>query len=306
MVIPIPSPMPSGAYEFMLADDSGVGVLLNSDASPTQAFVDITQVTGMDNSPFRETFRDHEGADGGFLDAEFEKGRDILLTGMVYSPTEQMEMYLDRLKQNYAPRRTSARLYFWTPGVGLRFINVKPRGVKYDWDTLRRTGTAAIQFAMYAEDPRFYSYPTLTASRSWTASPSSGFGFNFGFNFGFGTNTVPAYDTILVYNNGNRPAPVTITIFGPGINPRIINDTNGGEVLMNITLAGGVDSDELVLDMLNHSVTLNGTANRRNTVVVDNWFLLEPGSNTLRFQLQGGGGNPGQSMMFLEWTGAWR
>lgn len=297
------APLPAGDFEFLFVDNNGNGILLNSDVSPTQAFVDVTEVTGLDNSPFRETFRDHEGAEGGFLDAEFEKGRDILITGVVYSPTSQLETFLDQLKENYAPRVSHNRLYFSTPGVGVRFINCKSRGVRYDWDTFRRTGTLRVQFGLYAEDPRFYSYPSLTTSLGYQTGPSGGFGFNFGFNFGFGTPPATLYDQVHAYNDGNRPAPVTVTINGPGVNPRILNETNAGELLLNMTLVTG---DVLVIDMLNHTVMLNGTANRRDAVAVANWFLLSPGDNIVRFQLAGGSGTVGVSQMTLAWTGAWR
>jgi len=297
------APLPTGDYEFLFVDNNGDGVLLNSDASPSQGFVDVTEVTGLDNSPFRETFRDHEGADGGFLDAEFEKGRDILITGVIYSPTATLESYLDSIKANYAPRTANNRLYFYTPGVGVRYLNCKSRGVRYDWETLRRTGTSKIQFGLYAEDPRIYSYPSLTASLGWVSGPAQGFGFNYGFNFGFGTPPAVLVDQVHAYNGGNRPAPVIVTIEGPGMNPRVLNDTNAGEVQLNLTLLTG---DVLTLDMANHLATLNGTANRRNAVQVDNWFLLAPGDNVVRFQLVGGGGTEGVTRMTLNWSSAWR
>lgn len=297
------APLPAGDFEFLFVDNNGNGILLNSDVSPSQAFVDVTEVVGLDNSPFRETFRDHEGVDGGFLDAEFEKGRDVLITGVIYSPTGLLETYLDQLKRNYAPRTSNNRLYFFTPGVGVRFINCKSRGMRYDWEQSRRTGTMKVQFGLYAEDPRIYSYPSLATSLGWTAGPVEGFGFNYGFNFGFGVAPATLYDQVHAYNDGNRAAPVIITITGPGINPRVLNDTNGGEVLTGLTLLNG---DTLTLDMLNHLAILNGTANRRNAVLVDNWFLLEPGDNVVRFQLEGGGGTVGVTSMALSWNGAWR
>lgn len=310
------TPLPAGDFEFLFVDDSGVGVLLNSDVSPTQGFVDINEVTGLDNPTFRETFRDHEGADGGFLDAEFEKGRDVLLTGVAYAPTNLMEKYLDELKENFAPRTASNRLYFYTPGVGLRFLNCKSRGMRYDWDSMRRTGTARVQFGLYAEDPRIYSYPVLTGSKGWSAAPSGAqFGFNHGFDFGFGvSSSALLYDQIQIWNDGNRPAPANLYISGPGVNPRILNDTNGGELLFNLTLVAG---QVLIIDLVNRTVNIANSltmptpasvprVNRRNALAVDDWFLLEPGANILRFQLAGGGGNPGQTIMLVEWSGAWR
>src|SRR5215831_1073677 len=138
-------------YEFQLNDS---GVRLNTTSAVP--FVDISKVSGLDNAPYRETIRDHEGADGSFIDAEFEKGRDVILEGVVYGNTANVEGYLDTLKSNFAPVTSPIPFYFKPGTVGERLIFVKPRGARYDWDAARRIGTTPIQFLMYAEDPRLY------------------------------------------------------------------------------------------------------------------------------------------------------
>ncbi len=274
--------LPSGPYEFLLTMD---GVLLNSDVSPSQPFVDVTEVVGLDNAPYRETFRDHEGADGGFLDAEFEKGREIVITGTVYSPTGMMEGFLDQLKRNYAPSQTLLPLYFWTPGVGVRFLLVKPRGCRYNWQQGRRTGQVPIQFGVYAEDPRIYTYPGQVVLSPLLGQVDVGFGFDFGFNIDFGgMGSFQGYS--VCYNYGNRPAPILFTIYGPCSQPILINDKGDHRLQASLALTA---VDELVLDTLNHTAQLNGTANRRNTIVQDDWFFLEPGPNNIRFLAPGGG-----------------
>src|SRR5881392_2280689 len=88
-------------YTFQYRDN---GVILNSDpVDPTDPFVDIIKVTGLDSAEYRSTERDREGQDGGFADAEFEKMRTIVLEGTVYCPTDVIESYLDSLKGNYGP-----------------------------------------------------------------------------------------------------------------------------------------------------------------------------------------------------------
>lgn len=274
--------LPSEAYEFLLVDDSGEGVTLNTDATAFAPFVDIDKVSGLDQPDFRETFRDHEGVDGGFLDAEFEKGRDIVLGGTVYGPSVLLESYLDNLKHSYAPRRTPTKFFFYVPGVGLRYVYVKPRGVRYDWDQARRTGQSPIQFRMYAEDPRLYSYPSMIQEVPLVAYQTSGFGFNLGFSFGFGGSTIS--DGFTAVNTGNRSAPLVVTIYGPCRIPRLVNDTTGQALIVNITLGA---NDVLVVDMLNHTVQFNGVG-RRNLVTSNGWFLVAPRANSLRFQAGGG------------------
>lgn len=162
-----------GDYEFQLND---TGVRLNT--GNVVPFVDITKVTGLDNAPYRETIRDHEGTDGGFLDAEFERGRDIILEGIIYCDGSSVEPYLDSLKYNYGPVRTPIPLYFKSSGVLERVIFVKPRGFHFDWETARRLGITNAQFLMYAEDPRIYTNILNSIVIPFGGSATTGFGFN--------------------------------------------------------------------------------------------------------------------------------
>src|SRR5687768_9358567 len=98
-------------FSYQLGD---AGIILNPDSLSTP-FVDITRVTGLDSPPFRTTERDHEGTDGGFMDAEYEKGRPIILEGLAYANGSELESFLDDLKANFAPSRTLLPFYFKKP-----------------------------------------------------------------------------------------------------------------------------------------------------------------------------------------------
>src|SRR5258706_12439964 len=131
------------------------GPLINTDAAGLP-FIDVTKVVGLDSAPFRETIRDHEGTDGGFIDAEFETGRDVSIEGTIYASTSTIEGYCDQLKENFAPSTVALPLVLKAPGVAERVILVKPRCARYNWDTARRVGMSPVQLLMYAEDPRIY------------------------------------------------------------------------------------------------------------------------------------------------------
>lgn len=255
------------------------GVILNSDVTAT--FVDIENVKGYDSAPFRTTERDHEGDDGGFMDAEFEKGRDIVLDGTIYGSADTLESYLDSLKENWAPSRVQIPLYVKAPGVTERVLFGKPLGIKYDWSAARRTSQITVQFGFYAEDPRIYDASLLTANLPLGATVFSGFGFNLAFNFGFG-GVSSTNDAVQVVNGGNRPTPPVIRINGPIENPILISDTAGKTMTFSpLTLLSGEYID---VDMKNKTVKLNGNTNRRNTLIAPTWFYLEKGANTLRLR----------------------
>jgi hypothetical protein len=285
---------------FQLSD---TGIILNDDLLGNVPFVDVETVTGLDSAPFRQTKRDHEGVDGGFMDAEFEQGRDISIQGILYSNGNPLEPFLDSLKANWAPSTTLIPLYILVNDVGLRVIFVKPLGVQYDWDALRRLGMAAVTFTCYAEDPRIYSGSLQSVIIPLGAFVLTGFGFNLGFSFSFGGVSTTS-DGQFVYNTGNRPAPVILTITGPVVNPIILNDTTGSTMTFNITLGVG---ETLVIDTQYHTVRLNGTTNRRTVMTTPGWFMLAPapiapsGGNFIRFRATSGTGT-----LTVAYRASWR
>lgn len=279
-------------FTFRLGD---TGQVLNSDVSTT--FVDVLKVVGLDSAPFRTTERDHEGDDGGFMDAQFEKGRSIVIDGEAYGTVGTLEPFLDDLKENWAPSTSLIPLYFQAPGVAERLVYVKPLGVRYDWTTARRYGVLPLQFTAFAEDPRIYSSQEFSVPVTLGGTVTQGFGFSFGFDLGFGTASVGGGNN--AYNGGNRPAPVVFTIPGPVTNPSIYNDTTG-EVMQfaNITINSG---ESLIVDTRWRTVRLDDIANRRYALVRPVWIRLVKGDNTIRFLSESGG-----TTMTVEYRYAWR
>lgn len=274
---------------------TSTGVVLNTDA--TLPFVDIIDVSGLDSAPFRETFHDHEGVDGGFMDAEFEKGRELSLTGSVYADVNTMESYLDSLKANYAPRTTVDAFYFKYPGVNERLLFCKPRGIRYNHDSLRRIGSSSIQFRLYAEDSRIYDSSLSTAILPFNAISVIGLEFPLEFPLDFGTTSIGASTPIT--NSGNRDTPLIFSIPGPVQDPVIVNDTLGISLPFNITLGS---SDTLVVNTQQRTVMLNSNINRRSALTVPNWFLLPPGITELRYNAATTAPNP----ITITYRSAWR
>lgn len=280
-------------YTFMLGD---TGNVLNTDVS--LPFVDITGVSGLDSAPYRETQREHEGMDGGFMDADFERGRTIILTGTVYADADDLETYLDDLKYDFAPSSSLVPFYYKPAGRAERVLFVKPLGLQYDWDTDRRTGQARIKCKMFAEDPRQYDSSLQTVVLNFAAGAVIGIGFNLGFNLDFGGTGAGASGSY-VTNAGNRPTPPTFVITGPCDTPAIIDETNGHSLTFNTVLAA---SDTLTVNIANRTVYLNGSTNKRSTLVNPDWFYLPPGSTFIRYNALTGTG----STLSVSFRSAWR
>lgn len=274
---------------------SDTGVVLNTDIAVVP-FIDIENVDGLDNAPYRTTERDWEGNDGSFLDAEYEKGRNVSIRGTIYCDVNQLESYLDSLKENYAPSRVLTPFYYKAPGVDERVLFVKPLGCRYNWTTSRRIGVIDVQFSMFAEDPRIYTSTLITLSVPIGGTATNGFAFNKSFPFGFGTITGSLGVNAAV--EGNRRTPPLFVIYGPVVNPRIYNDTTGDNLQFNITLNSG---ESLYVDPKYKTVMLDGINNRRNTLVNPTWFFLQKGTNFLRYLSESGG-----STMDVQYRHAWR
>jgi hypothetical protein len=282
-------------FSYRLGD---TGFILNPDDT-TPPFIDITKVDGLDNAPYRTTERDHEGTDGGFMDAEYEKGRPLSLEGMAYAEHVGVTQLLDQLKGEWAPSRVLVPFYYKEPGVPERVLFVKPLGCRYDVDQARRVGTTAIQFQMFAEDPRIYTANLQEANIVQSVTVEGGRAYNRGYDYGYGDPALDAADTYTLVNGGNRPTPPLFTIFGPAVNPRIINDTLGIQMIFTIVLDAG---ESLVINPQYKTVRFNGVANRRSVLMSPNWFFLRPGENVLRYRsdvLLG-------STLNVQWRDAWR
>ena len=280
-------------FTYKLGDD---GVILNPN-STMFPFVDINKITGLDNAPYRMTEREHEGNDGGFMDAEFEKGRSIILEGTVYGENDQVETYLDSLKYNYAPSRTLIPFFFKKPGVSERFLQVKPLGCKYDVEQVRRIGRTDIQITMFAEDPRIYSADIRNIAIPQDAIVITGRGYNKSYNYSYGAPIAPSQENL--YVSGNRSTPVIFSITGHAEFPTIINETIGTTMAFDLTIPLG---STLVIDTYYHTVRLD-EANRRASMTTPSWFFLQPGDNYIRYRSSTSGGTSVLTALYYD---AWR
>jgi hypothetical protein len=216
------------------------------------------------------------GADGGFLDAEFEDMRIVTIEGIVYNADSA---YLNTLKGNFSPGKSVQPLYFRLPGSSQQVVYGKSLGFRYKIDMNARLNMFPFQVQIQCEDPTIFTDPAIVAS-SGLVGTTGGFAFNFGFPLGFGTTTASAAYAAAP-NAGNKPADATIVITGPVINPAVVQDVTGYGLYFNYSLVAG---DTLTISLRNRTVMLNGTANRRSTLLGNStWFLLQPGNNSILF-----------------------
>lgn len=278
-------------YTFKFKD---TGLVINTD-SMAMPFIDVHKVAGLDMPDFRINERTREGMDGGSLDIDFAQMRTIVIDGTVYHEANNMQVYLESLKVNFAPSNVSYPFYFYAPGLGQRMVMCKSLGVKYDWDLALRTGRSPIQFQLKAEDPTIYIGEPVTYSTALSSIATTGRGFNKGYPYGYGASVVVG-NGVNARNEGGKPVGALIRFYNV-ISPSVTSDTTGDVIALNVTVGAG---EFYQLDLRNRTVTINGETNRRNLMANrSRWFLLQPGDNMLRFTGAAGVGTPLMTVTYM-------
>jgi hypothetical protein len=273
-------------YTYCFGD---TGFVLNTDFNNTFPFFDVTDVSGLDSAPPRVTTNERSQMDGTYMDAPFTSGRTIIVTGDMYTKPSDPESQLKLLKRDYGAGSGIKPFYFQIPGSTMQFVNGIGGGCKYDHDTNRSIGkTAGVQLTVLASDPYIYDYPGQAVGiQIPTVVTGIGMGFNTGFNLGFG-GTI-AGNSATVQNLGTHTAFPIITLYGPLVNPVLVDGYTGYTMSFSISLQA---SDALVIDCRNRSVVLNGTASRRSTLTGAQWPYLPAGfSSSIQFYADSGAGS---------------
>lgn len=162
-------------------------------------------------------------------------------------------------------------------------------------------GTALIRYAvsLFAGDPRLYGAALKAGSYDPTESLSGGgVTFPLTFELTFSTSTATHLE---LANGGNFQTPPVLTITGPVIDPIIDNDSLPASIAFDAVLG---DADELVVDVAQRSVQLNGADRLDLLVVADttDWWELAPGTNRIR--LRGTGMAAGQTELAVQYRDA--
>jgi hypothetical protein len=257
------------------------GTTLNT--SPSLPFVDITKITGLDNSDISASMHGREGAHGGYVDAEFEAQRTVVIEGNIYASNTQLESYLDKLKAEYAPTRRAKGFYFATDNGGQRVVYGKPQGLRYDKDSQRRLGIVPFQVVILCEDPRIYSTTITTKTVQMFSSVTSVTDFTVGGN----------RDTVArIFVSGPAPVGSALEVF-----------SRQGKTRWALTGPSGLAAtvDEVAIDTDRRTMMQGGVSHRKNWTVT-RWANLLDGP--ARIQYVGIASTTG--FVVLQFRDAWR
>lgn len=268
------------------------GFVFGGSDSPYQ----LTSVEGLEDLPSIRNQDDNRGyQDGMFTGRDFLSGRTLVFTFQIFANANYtMTQNLAFMQQALQPQQSGTSiLQFQLPGQALQRVNARVRRRNITIDPDFTYGRAMGTYEFFCPDPLIYDdasnstsiYSVIvpagrTYDRVYTATASPGANpFETGMSFGGGFNTS------IVTNAGWAATYPTITITGPVVNPKVINQSTGAFLLINYSM---LQSDTIVLDTDMRTVTLNGNNQRSLLDNTSSWFNLPAGTTLLSFTATSG------------------
>lgn len=232
----------------------------------------ITEIGGLGKPKIRTSSVNNSGSDGGDIGAQNYEMRQITVVGLVKS-TSQTAHVTDRRNFNEAaPIRSQTRVYITLFDGSQYYTDCYIQDLDMGYKTF---GVASeYKLELLAPDPLFYGVSGVDNSVSLTHVQSGGYVFPYELPVEWADGSSPTSIT----NFGDSTVYPVITLTGTAINPVIYNQTTGELVKVNITTISG---DELIIDLKNHTVTLNGGNILANLDSQSTWWGLVPGPNNL-------------------------
>lgn len=172
--------------------------------------------------------------------------------------------------------------YTWADAAGSKTIFLKALYVRITEST-RQGYVQPFTILCKVKDPIIYSADLQTASTA-AADPSTTTGaadypISYPVAYGSTLYTVTATAT----NHGNIPSyPTAITVYGPTVNPKILNTYTGEYIQVNITLNSVSDVLNIQYNNSKLVVTLNGNSVVKDVTTDSTYFKIVPGDNPIQ------------------------
>ena len=267
-------------YQFSFNSQTFGGV-----GSPYQ----ILSVDGLEGLPVIRNQDDNRGYnDGMFSGQDFLGARTISMIINVFgSGATSAQTNLNTLQKYLLPQVSGTTpLYFLLPpSSGEQFINARVRGLRTTIDPNYTYGYITCQIEFYCPIPLIYD--STLQSATMTKGGALGRVYNRTYNLTYLTGSAP-FTSVL--NSGWATAYPTITFNGPITNPIFGNYTQGQYLFFTYTF---VDTDTCVINLLDKTVTLNGSPARNLVTATSTWLTAPPGTN--QFYYYGTGTTGGTS-----------
>lgn len=241
-------------------------------------------ITGLEKPSIRMGSGLWSGRDGGYVSSQFFGERTIVLTGFYIGGTCEEA---DELRLNLSealPIRQTIPMFLTTFSGKNYFAQTYLKDFKMD---IIGSKHGRYQITLVAPDPLLYDAGDGT-------DPDSGW-INLDVYKLVGGGYVTEYDMPIQWTPGTTPTIATnngdiailpqFKIVGAVQNPRITSHTTNKFVQVNITTTS--PTDELIIDMQQRTVTLNGSSVLSLRTIDSSWFALEIGNNIIEYTSDG-------------------
>jgi hypothetical protein len=272
------------------------GLTFGGAGSPYQ----VLSVDGLEALPELRSQDDNRGyADGMFSGRDFYGGRTVTIIFNTFAANGVSAQINYNTIQSYLLPQTSGTtpLYFLMPPSDTEFLNARVRGLKTVVDPDYTYGKITSMVEFYCPNPAYFSNNEQTATLAYT--PATGRIYNRTYNLVYGGGSVEITTTIT--NNGWANAYPTITLNGPITDPILGNQTQGFALNFSGTYT---DTDDLVIDLYNKLITLNGQP-ARNLLISGDWFWAQPGNNLFYLTGDAGSAVVGTTQATVVWNSAY-
>lgn len=263
---------PQVSAKYVLTGPDGTRAVFN-DQSDRDYVGMLTEVSGFDSAEVRENADDLVQLDGGVHGEFFYGRRPMTLTGMILNPAsaDDRNRRVTKLMRASSAMREDGVLSWILEGGHEQFLRVRraqPLRVEGNWQK-------TFQCGLVAADPRVYGFDLKTY---WASAGQ-----------------------VNVQNKGNTLTYPVLTVYGPGTNPVLINNTTHQSIKLLYTLGAG---DHLTLDTLNRTVMLNDITSVYGALDFLNseWWGVAPDVNDIRITWDSSGA--GNSLV-VQFRDAW-
>lgn len=209
------------------------------------------EIQGLFGAPeLRVETGDNFGRDGGWINQPKYKPRIISLEGQIGDRNhEELERKRRELVSHLSKKGHDFVLRVRTYAGFERYISV--RVLRNPFPALNTKNRQTYELELYASDPLYYDYADGELMTIVRKIREGGFDIPFNIPFDIGASTLPT----VITNTGTEVMKPVIKIKTPATNPTIINKTTGGIMKINVSVGA---TDELVIDMKQNKITLNG------------------------------------------------
>lgn len=240
----------------------------------------IQSVDGLEDLPEIRSQDDNRGYnDGMFSGRDFLGGRTITMEMLTLGGGGNNAQQNFNLLQNaLIPQQdgTTTMQFQLATTDTLKQIGARVRGRKSQVNPDYTYGLIRAQYSFFCPDPRYYDATATTGVMQPQAPLGRTYDRTYNLIYGGGS----LINSLAVVNNGNTTTYPVITIVGPVKNPTVGNITTGQYLTINYSLT---NTDVLVVDLLNKTITLNGAPARNLLAGASQWFGAAVGTSNFYF-----------------------